>query len=172
MGIWEPTADFGAGEKGFDCRTKQVYQAFIKSVVLFPWPTHLWNVNSVCLWIVWHVERCFSTFLMHQLLAHIFYGLVVCHDSIPAVSCHNILSLTVPIPFTLSTPCLPCPMLFDMHISWSHKRALLIQNTAVRSSPACIVLFRHITGTAGGLRLRLCTFTLTSDPLWDQTPAL
>lgn len=151
-------------EKSFDEGTKQVYEAFIKCVVLFLWPTHLRNVNS-SVWTMWHTQRCFFYIPNAQATLPYFYSLV--HYSIPVVSCLNILCLIVPVPFTLWTPCFPCPMLFDMHISWSHKWILLIQDTA--ASPACFVLLIHIPGTARRTEsiLCLCSFTLISAPLWD-----
>lgn len=65
-------------ERGFDCGTKQVYKASIKSVVWFLQPTHLRIVKRIlCLYgTVWHAQSCFSTFQILQLLSHIFMVLL------------------------------------------------------------------------------------------------
>lgn len=144
--------------RAVSCDKTGVYKVFIKSLLffLFLWPTQMWT--ELCVHIP-NTPATLSYFCGH---AH--------NNSIPAVSCHNILFPTVP--FTLSTPCVPCPMLFDMHISWSHKWSLLSQDTEVQSSPACTVLLSHISRTTGGLRASCVSAASPWHPLWDQMPAM
>lgn len=113
----------GCRGRSFDCGTKQVYKTFMKSVVSFLWPTRLRNVNLKEFCVFTDSVTCWKIFFHIPNAPAIFYGH---HYSFPAVSCHNIFFLTVPVQFTLSTPCFPCPMLFDMHISSSHKWPLLV----------------------------------------------
>lgn len=159
--VLEWVGNFGA-HSGLLCRRvvlcdkTGVYKVFIKSLFLFLWPTQMWK--ELCV----HIPNTPATLPYFYGYAH--------NNSIPAVSCHNILCLTVP--FTLSTPCFPCPMLFDLHISWSRKWTLLSQNTEVQSSPACTVLLSHISRTTGGLRASCVSAASPWHPLWDQTPAI
>lgn len=151
MGNGEPTADFDVRER-FWLWDKQVYKAFIKSIVLFLWPTHLWNVKIIlCIYrwcdmwkYVFPHSKCSS------------YSPIFLWSCSPLFNPSGKLSKQI-VPDCTSPICFinsmfpSCPMPFDMHISWSHKWTLLIQNKAAPPPIRC-----------------LCSVTLRSDSLWDH----